>query len=35
VEKYKQPNADTLPRWPLVLSNKLIIIIDNDLKQKK
>jgi len=35
VDKYKQPGADTLPRWPLVLSNKLIIIIDNDLKAQK
>lgn len=35
VDKYKQPGADSLPRWPLVLSNKLIIIIDNDLKAKK
>lgn len=31
VEKYKQPGADALPRWPLVLSNKLLIIIDNEL----
>ena len=35
VDKYKQPGADVLPRWPLVLSNKLIIIIDNDLQKKK
>jgi TolA-binding protein len=33
VDKYKQPSADSLPRWPLVLSNKLLIIIDNDLKK--
>ena len=35
VDEYKQPSADALPRWPLVLSNKLIIIIDNDLKKAK
>jgi len=31
VDKYKQKDSDTLPRWPLVLSNKLIIIIDQEL----
>lgn len=35
VEKYKQPSASNLPRWPLVLSNKLLIIINNDLKKQK
>jgi len=31
VGEYKQKDSDTLPRWPLVLSNKLIIIIDQEL----
>lgn len=34
VDDYKQPGADALPRWPLVLANKLIIVIDNDLKKR-
>lgn len=34
VDTYKQPGAAALPRWPLVLSNKLIIIINDDLKKK-
>lgn len=28
VNRYNGPGADALPRWPLVLSNKLIIEID-------
>lgn len=35
VDQYKQPGANALPRWPLVLSNKLIIIINNDLSKNK
>jgi outer membrane protein assembly factor BamD (BamD/ComL family) len=33
-DEYKKSGSDTLPRWPLVLSNKLILIIDTDLKKK-
>lgn len=33
VADYKKPGGDALPRWPLVLSNKLILIIDKDMKK--
>ncbi|HUZ17007.1 MAG TPA: hypothetical protein VMV68_01385, partial [Spirochaetia bacterium] len=33
-DEYKKSGSDALPRWPLVLSNKLILIIDTDLKKK-
>ncbi len=35
VDKYKQKDSDSLPRWPLVLSNKLIIIIDQELAARQ
>ena len=34
VDRYKQPASDTLPRWPLVLANKLINEIDQQAKPK-
>jgi hypothetical protein len=34
VADYKKPAASSLPRWPLVLANKLILIIDKDMKKK-
>lgn len=35
VDRYKQPGSDALPRWPLVLANKLILIIDQKTEAKK
>lgn len=35
VKEYKQPGGDALPRWPLVLSNKLIIIINDELAKNQ
>jgi TolA-binding protein len=32
-DDYKKPGSDALPRWPLVLSNKLLITINNELKK--
>lgn len=34
VDRYKEKDADSLPRWPLVLSNKLIIIIDQKIAEQ-
>ncbi len=34
VDQYKLKESDSLPRWPLVLSNKLIIIIDQKLAER-